>query len=98
MKTRNEYMEIIRKCSYELRTHFGVTSLCLFGSVARNEQTTESDVDICVDMKPNLLLHVELKRFLEKQLGASVDVIRNHKNLNPFLKHEIEKDGIFVFS
>ena len=98
MKTRSEYMEAIRKCSDVLRSRFGVTSLRLFGSIAREEQSPESDVDVCVDMKPNLLLHVELKRFLEEQLGTSVDVIRNHKNMNLFLKREIDRDGIFVFS
>lgn len=96
MKSLNEYIEIVRKCSDVLRTYFGVTSLRIFGSVARNEQREDSDVDVCVDMKPNLFLHVELKRFLEEQFGCPVDVIRLHKNINGFLKRQIEKDGILV--
>lgn len=78
-------------CSY-----FGVTSLRIFGSVARNEQKEDSDVDVCVDMKSDLFLHVELKRFLEEQLGCPVDVVRLHKNMNDFLRRQIEKDGILV--
>lgn len=96
MKTLNEYIEIIRRCSDVLRSYFGVTSLRIFGSVARNEQKEQSDVDVCVDMKPNLFLHVELKRFLEEQLGCPVDVVRIHKNMNDFLRKQIEKDGILV--
>lgn len=96
MRTLNEYIEIIRKCSDVLRSYFGVTSLHIFGSVARNEQNEDSDVDVCVDMKPNLFLHVELKKFLEEQLGCPVDVVRIHKNMNEFLKRQIEKDGILV--
>ena len=96
MRTLNESIEIIRKCSEVLRSYFGVTSLRIFGSVARNEPKEDSDVDICVDMKPNLLLHVELKKFLEEQFGCPVDVVRIHKNMNDFLKRQIEKDGILV--
>ena len=96
MRTLNEHIEIIRKSSDVLHSYFGITSLRIFGSVARNEQKEDSDVDICVDMKANLLLHVELKKFLEEQLGCPVDVIRIHKNMNEFLRRQIEKDGILV--
>lgn len=96
MKSLNEYIEIIRKCSDVLRSYFGVTSLRIFGSVARNEQKEDSDVDVCVDMKPNLFLHVELKNFLEEQLGCPVDVVRFYKNMNDFLRRQIEKDGILI--
>ena len=96
MRSLNEHIEIIRKCSGVLRSYFGVTSLRIFGSVARNEQKEDSDVDVCVDMKPNLFLHVELKKFLEEQLGCPVDVVRFHKNMNDFLRRQIEKDGILI--
>lgn len=96
MKTLNEYIDIIRKSSDVLRSYFGVTSLRIFGSVARNEQDEESDVDVCVNMKPNLFLHVELKKYLEEKFGCPVDVVRFHKNMNEFLRRQIEKDGILV--
>ena len=96
MRTLNEYIEIIKKCGDVLRSYFGVTSLRIFGSVARNEQKEDSDVDVCVDMKANLFLHVELKKFLEEQLGCPVDVVRIHKNMNELLRRQIEKDGILV--
>lgn len=98
MKTRNEYIEILKRCATVLHSRFGVSSLRLFGSVARNEQKESSDVDVCVEMKPNLFLRMELKEYLEKQLGCAVDVIRMHSNMDSFLKQQIEKDGIFVFS
>lgn len=98
MRTKDEYIEILKQCATVLRTHFGVSSLRLFGSVAREEQQETSDVDVCVEMKPDLFLHVELKRYLEEKLGCPVDVIRMHRNMNDFLKRQIEKDGIFVLS
>jgi predicted nucleotidyltransferase len=97
MKSCNEYIEIIKSFSDVLRTQFGVKSLRLFGSVARGEQTSDSDLDICVVMNPNMLLHIRLKNYLEKILGCNVDVVREHKNMNETLKKEIERDGIEVF-
>lgn len=96
MKSKEEYMDIIDRNSPVLRKEFGIRSLCIFGSVARNEQNADSDVDICVDMDAKMFLVIRLKRFLETILGSSVDVVRLHKNLNPFLKSEIERDGVYV--
>ena len=96
MKTRGEYIALLQSCSDVLREHFGVHSLRLFGSVARGEQKSTSDVDVCVEMEPRLYLFVELGMFLEKLLGCHVDVVRMHQNMNVFLKKEIERDGIYV--
>lgn len=89
-------MDIIERNSPVLRRDFGVRSLCIFGSVARDEQNADSDVDICVDMDAKMFLMIRLNRFLESLLGTSVDVVRLHKNLNPFLKSEIERDGVYI--
>ncbi len=42
MKTRTEYIELIRSCSQKLIQDFGVRSLRIFGSVARNQQHKET--------------------------------------------------------
>lgn len=96
MKSKNEYIRLLQSSSDMLRERFGVRSLRLFGSVARDEQNEGSDVDICVEMVPKLYLFVELGQFLENLLGCSVDVVRIHRNMNTYLKKEIEKNGIYV--
>lgn len=96
MKTKSEYIQLLRSSANVLQERFGVHSLRLFGSVARDEQKETSDVDICVEMEPKLYLLVELGLFLEELLGCRVDIIRMHRNMNIFLKKEIEKDGICV--
>ena len=90
-------MELITMHISELKEQFGVRSFRLFGSVARGEQTEDSDVDVCVEMAPDMYLLVALKQFLEKLLGCSVDVIRMRRNMNKLLLKQIEKDGIYVF-
>ena len=97
MKPREEYLAILRNHVDELKHSFGIRSLRLFGSVARGEHQAGSDVDVCVEMAPNLYQLVSLKQQLEALLGCSVDVIRVNQNMSSFLKNEIEKDGVYVF-
>jgi uncharacterized protein len=53
------------------------TNVRVFGSVARGEATTGSDIDLLVDMEPgsSLLDQVRLRRALTERLGVEVDVI-----------------------
>ena len=53
MKTREEYIALITSHAEELQNTFGITSLRLFGSVARNQHHDGSDVDIYVEMPPS---------------------------------------------
>lgn len=96
MKTREEYIALIASHTEELQNTFGITSLRLFGSVARNEHHEGSDVDVFVEMPPKFFLVVRLKAYLEELLDKPVDIIRKHQHLNPILLKEIEKDGIEV--
>lgn len=61
MESKEYYISLITSHTEELRKEFGVKSLRLFGSVARNEQKVGSDVDICVDIEANAFLVVRLK-------------------------------------
>jgi len=96
MRTRNELIELIQAHADELRSGFGLRSLRLFGSVSREEQHDGSDVDVCVEMEPKAFMLVRLKQFLEHILDCSVDIVRMHKHINPYLLQEINKDGIYV--
>lgn len=96
MKTTKECISLIASHADELKSVFGIRSLRIFGSVSRNEQKEGSDVDVCVDMEPKMFLVARLKHFLETLLQCSVDVVRMHKHINPYLLEEINKDGIYV--
>jgi uncharacterized protein len=80
----------------ELSTKYGVTRLGVFGSVAREQATESSDVDIVVEMPPDLFQMVHMKADLEKLLGVPVDLIRLHKHMNAFLKNRIDDEAIYV--
>jgi putative addiction module CopG family antidote len=57
----------------------GLKSLAVFGSVARGAARTDSDVDVLVDIEPDvrfsLIDLVALKDFLEDRLNRKVDVV-----------------------
>jgi predicted nucleotidyltransferase len=99
MRTRNEYIKLLHSSDKVLSQRFGVRSLRLFGSVARDEHTSASDVDICVETEtPDPFLIMDLKEYLENLFGCSVDIVRFRENMNPYLKERIEKEGIYVLS
>ena len=96
MKTRQEYVDIIKAHAEELKSRFGITSMRLFGSVARNEHREGSDVDIFVTMPPKFMTHIAAAKYLEELLGSQVDLIQDHRHLRPFFRQQIERDGITV--
>jgi len=97
MKTQREYIEILTANSKFLNSEFGITYLCIFGSVARNEQHEGSDVDIFVKMPPKIFNAIAAEQYLEELLGCKVDLISDHQNLKPFFRNQIEKYGIEIF-
>lgn len=80
----------------ELSAKYGVTRLGIFGSVAREEASSASDVDIVVEMPPDLFKMVHMKEDLEEILAAPVDLIRYSRFLNEILRSRIDHDAIYV--
>ena len=76
---------------------FQVLEMALFGSVAREEASDASDVDIAVRTKtadPYNIVH--LKEALEEHLHLRVDIVRLRDQMNPRLKKRIEHEAIYV--
>ena len=95
---KDECIKLLKKYMDILKNEYGITSLSLFGSTARGEQKEGSDIDLFVDTEtPNPFLLMYAKECLESATGSSVDIVRNHQNLNPRLRKRILKDGIFIF-
>ena len=76
----------------------GITYLGLFGSYARGEQNSKSDVDLLVNFNKRYslfdLLHVE--RAFSKVLRAPVDLIPAD-SLNKYVNPYVQKDLITIY-
>lgn len=77
---------------------FHPTKIGLFGSVARNEETNSSDIDILFLLKNPIGLFTlsDLKFELEEKLHKKVDLI-SENGLNKFIKESILKDVKYIY-
>jgi predicted nucleotidyltransferase len=74
-----------------------MTKIGIFGSVARGEQTEDSDIDVCYEGKaPSFLTLDIIQTELEQLFGAKVDLVRVRENMNSLLRQRILRDGIYV--
>ena len=90
-------LHILRQKNAELTKQFGVKSLLLFGSVARNEATSASDVDLLVEFNRPVGYFglFALQDYLETLLGCSVD-LGTPESLKPYIKERIMGEIIHV--
>lgn len=111
MTTRYEYSRKPRKCPAckespvatilrdrqpHIKERFGIQRIGIFGSYARNNMTTDSDIDVVVEMPPDIFGMVHLKAYLEEELQHKVDLVRYRKKMNNFLKDRIDSEAIYV--
>jgi predicted nucleotidyltransferase len=97
MDTRVKYMSILQRFKQEYGNEYGITRIGMFGSVAREEQTEESDVDVLVEAPVmSLLSCISIKHRLEEMMGVPVDVVRKTEYMRPRFKARIEKEVIYV--
>ena len=77
---------------------FGVKSLLLFGSVARDEARSNSDIDLLVefDRPVGLFTFVRVQRYLEEILGQSID-LGTPDSLKPYLREPVLREAIRAF-
>lgn len=96
MKKR-DVMRILKKQRKELEEYFNVASLSLFGSVARDEASADSDVDLLVEfnMPVGLFQFIELQQRLEELLGCKVD-LGTSRSLKPRIKDQVLQEAIRV--
>jgi predicted nucleotidyltransferase len=79
--------------SRELRQR-GVGALAVFGSFARSEQRSDSDIDLLVDFAPGMKSFerfIDLAFYLEELLGRRVDLV-TREGLSPHVGPHILRE------
>ncbi len=85
--------DIIKKLK-ELLKKYGVKKIEIFGSYARGEPKSGSDLDIFVEFakRKSLLELVGIEQELEDALGIKVDLL-TRASISPYLIERIEKES-----
>jgi len=78
-----------------IATKYGAFNVRIFGSVARGDETADSDVDFLVELEPgrNLLDRIALMQDLEDLLGRKVDVA-TVKGLREYFRDRILREAV----
>jgi uncharacterized protein len=96
---REEILATLARLEKPLRER-GLKSLAVFGSVIRGEARTDSDVDVLVDVEPDvrfsLIDLVALKDFLEDRLNREVDVVTK-SGLDAGIRDRVLREAESVF-
>jgi hypothetical protein len=77
-----------------LAAKHGIANVRVFGSVARGEAATSSDLDLLVDLEPDrsLIDRIAFMQELEDLLGVPVHVV-TEKGLHPLIREAIGADA-----
>lgn len=97
MRTKAEYLALLKQFKEHATEKYGILRIGIFGSVARDEQTDNSDLDVCIDVKnPDAFMLADIRDELEKLCHCRIDLLRLRTGLSSLLIQNIEKDGIFA--
>ena len=92
-------LEILRRSEPALRAR-GVRRAALFGSVARGDNRSDSDIDIMVEIDPEAPIgvfdYVSLKEYIAGLFEGSVDVV-SQEGLKPYVRPAATADAIYAF-
>ena len=93
---RETVLRELRGLKSQFEQLYGVTKIGVFGSLARGEVQAHSDVDVVVEMPPDLMKRARLKAELESLFRRDVDVVRYWRGMNRFLKKRIDDEALYV--
>jgi len=92
-------IEQIKEKIAPLLCKYDIKSVEIYGSFARGQQNTNSDLDIIVDFadehSKTLFDLIAIKLEFEEVLGIEVDV-NTAKGISPLIRDEIQKDKVVI--
>lgn len=99
MSLLTDILSRLRAHEVELRAR-GVVHVAVFGSVVRAENLAESDVDLFVDLAPEIaddfFAYAGIAADLEEIVGRGVDVARRDR-LRPHVRPSAEAQAVYAF-
>jgi predicted nucleotidyltransferase len=98
---RDEVIARLKEAEPALRG-FGVGALYLFGSHARDEARSESDVDVFVEPAPGrdfgFLPFMDAYQAIQKAFGDAVEIgYSTRTGLSPYIVGDVEQEAVRIF-
>ena len=97
--TAETVLQTLRELFPTLQQQYQIKNLGLFGSVSRNEATETSDIDLLIELQPDitygLITFCHLENLLSETLGQKVDLVIKD-NLKPSLRENIMQEVIYL--
>ena len=94
---RDEIIQSLHRFKEHNKSKYQIVRLGIFGSVARGVMSSDSDVDVVVELKePDLFFLIGIKQDLEEQLHRPVDIVRYRDRMNTYLKQRIDQEAVYV--
>lgn len=98
-KTFNEIKEKIAEKKNFLFETYGVEEIGVFGSFARGDNNTDSDIDIAIELNHKvpvgLFGYSRMQRYLESILGKKVDLVIK-SGIKPLIRDKILKQMVII--
>lgn len=94
---RDEIISILKKEEKFIQKEYGVVSIGLFGSYAKQTENEASDVDFLVEFKePSYSYLMGLYQFLESKINSKIEIIRKGPHVSKRFLDTIKNDLIYV--
>lgn len=95
--SRHQVLDLLNHRKSDLQRRFQVRDVAVFGSVARDEDSPSSDVDVLVEFSGEASFDqfMDLTFYLEDLFGRPVDLVTKNA-LRPELREQVEREAIHV--
>ena len=95
--TRQDILSSLQRLKEELTKQYPVKKIGVFGSVARDEQTDESDIDLLVEFSApvGFVTFMRVEHFLLDRLGKRVDLV-TPDTLKPVIRQDVLAEVIYI--
>lgn len=97
MKSTNEILSLLKLFKEKSAHRYGIRTLGIFGSFARNQQDENSDLDVVVTLQEADFFTLErIKEELELLIPFKIDIVNFRDSLRESFKQNILKDAIYI--
>lgn len=95
--SKKDILNLLRAEKDYLQKEFGVVSIGLFGSYAKDQQRADSDIDFVVEFsEPRFEWFAGLQVYMEKKFDHNIELVRKGNLSRGRFLNSIERDAIYV--